>query len=155
LIIKLALQPIQALLVGTSIACLLMGAATLAKAQDVLPFRSGPSARGAAIAEATPEPAMLIGRWVRPDGGYAMVIKSVDPSGRMDATYSNPNRINVSRAEVSVDGGSLRLSIELRDVGYPGSTYMLTYVPTGDRLAGVYFQAATSRTFAVVFERER
>src|SRR6185295_1268123 len=115
-------------LVGTSISCLLLAAPTLAKAQYVVPFRPGPSAEGAAIAQATPEPAMLIGRWVRPDGGYTMVIKSVDASGRMDATYSNPNSINVAKSEISVEGGSLRIFIELRGVGYPGSTYMLTYV---------------------------
>ena len=40
------------------------------------------------------------------------------------------------------EGGALKLFIELRDVGYPGSTYTLTYLPAGDRLTGVYYQAA-------------
>jgi hypothetical protein len=112
-------------------------------------------ARGVMLAQATPEMSTLTGRWVRSDGGYAIVIKSVDPSGKADATYFNPNPINVSKAEVSVEGGSLRLFIELRGVGYPGSTYTLTYVPTGDRLTGAYFQAALQQTFAVVFQRAR
>jgi hypothetical protein len=111
--------------------------------------------RGVTLAPATPEPATLIGRWVRPDGGYAIVIKNVDPSGKLDATYSNPNPINVSMAEVSVEGGALRIFIELRGVGYPGSTYTLTYVPTGDRLTGVYFQAALRQKFEMVFQRAR
>jgi hypothetical protein len=111
--------------------------------------------RGVTLAQATPEPSTLVGRWVRLDGGYAIVIKSVDPSGKMDATYANPNPINVSKAEVSVDGGALRIFIELRGVGYPGSTYTLTYVPTGDRLTGVYFQAAIQQKFEVVFQRAR
>jgi hypothetical protein len=124
----------------------------LALAQDVA---SQDGARGATLAQATPDLTMLIGRWVRPDGGYAIVIKSVDPSGKMDATYSNPSPINVSKADVSVEGGSLRIFIELHGVGYPGSTYTLAYVPTGDRLAGVYFQAATQQKFSVVFQRAR
>jgi len=112
-------------------------------------------ARGVTLAQAVPETSMLVGRWVRSDGGYAIVIKSVDPSGKVDATYFNPNPINVSKAEVSVEGGSFRIFIELRGVGYPGSTYTLTYVPAEDRLIGVYFQAAVQQTFGVVFQRAR
>ena len=107
------------------------------------------------VAQATPELEKLIGRWVRTDGGYAIVIKSVDPSGKMDATYFNPNPINVSKADVSVAGGSLGIFIELRGVGYPGSTYTLTYVPIGDRLTGIYFQAAIQQKFDVVFLRAK
>ena len=111
--------------------------------------------RGVTLAQATPEHAVLIGRWVRTDARYTIVIKSVDPSGKMDATYSNPNPINVSKAEVAVAEGALRLFIELRDVGYPGSTYTLTYLPAGDRLTGVYYQAAIQQKFDIVFQRAR
>ena len=52
----------------------------------------------------TPEFAELIGRWVRTDGGYTIVIKSVDPNGKIDATYANPNPINISKAEASSKG---------------------------------------------------
>ncbi len=93
------------------------------------------AAPGVMLAQ-TPEFAELIGRWVRTDGGYTIVIKSVDPNGKIDATYANPNPINISRAEASVEGSSLRIFIELRGAGYPGSTYTLTHVPTGDRLTG-------------------
>jgi hypothetical protein len=71
----------------------------------------------------------------------------------MDATYFNPNPINVSKADVSVEGGALRIFVELRGAGYPGSTYTLTYVPAGDRLTGVYFQAVMQQKFDVVFQR--
>jgi hypothetical protein len=110
---------------------------------------------GVTLAQATPELAILIGRWVRTDARYTIIIKSVDPGGKMDATYSNPNPINVSKAEVSVEGGALKLFIELRDVGYPGSTYTLTYVPAGDRLTGIYYQAAIQQKFDIVFQRAR
>jgi hypothetical protein len=110
------------------------------------------AAPGVMLAQ-TPEFAELIGRWVRTDGGYTIVIKSVDPNGKIDATYANP--INISRAEASVEGSSLRIFIELRGAGYPGSTYTLTHVPTGDRLTGEYFQAAIRQKFDVIFLRAR
>ena len=124
-----------------------------ALAQDRVPIEDG--TRGATLARATPEFGKLIGRWVRTDGGYTIVIKSVDPGGKIDATYANPNPISVSKAEVSVEGSSLRIFIELRGAGYPGSTYTLTYVPAGDRLTGDYFQAALRQKFDVVFVRAR
>ena len=102
------------------------------------------AAPGVMLAQ-TPEFAELIGRWVRTDGGYTIVIKSVDPNGKIDATYANP--INISRAEASVERSSLRIFIELCGAGYPGSTYTLTHVPTGDRLTGEYFQAAIRQKF--------
>jgi hypothetical protein len=43
--------------------------------------------------------------------------------------------------------------VELRAPGYPGSTYTLTYDPTRDQLAGIYFQAALQQRFDVVFMR--
>jgi hypothetical protein len=45
--------------------------------------------------------------------------------------------------------------IELRGVGYPGSTYTLTYLPAGDRLTGVYYQAAIQQKFDLIFQRAR
>ena len=58
----------------------------------------------------------------------------------MDATYCNPNSINVSRKVV--------LSfLELRGAGYPGSTYTLTYEHRSDSLIGVYFQAVMQQKF--------
>jgi len=42
---------------------------------------------------------MLKGRWLRPDGGYIIEIRGVDPSGKIDAVYLNPRPINVARAQ--------------------------------------------------------
>ena len=110
---------------------------------------------GVTLAQATPELAIRVGLWARTDARYTIVIKSVNPSGKMDATYSNPNPINVSKDEVVVAEGALKIFIELRDVGYPGSTYTLTYVPAGDRLIGVYYQAAIQQKFDIIFQRAR
>ena len=96
---------------------------------------------------------VLEGRWLRPDGGYIVQIRSVDASGTMDAGYFNPRPINVSKAQAMRDGGKMKVLIELSDVGYPGSTYTLTYDPKEDVLRGVYFQAAVKQNFDVYFTR--
>jgi hypothetical protein len=47
----------------------------------------------------------------------------------------------------------MKLLVELRAPGYPGSTYTLTYDPRRDGLSSDYFQAALGQTFAVSFQR--
>ena len=95
----------------------------------------------------------LIGKWRRPDGGYVIEIKSVDDSGKLDASYSNPRPIHVAKAEASQDGATTKVFIELRDVNYPGSTYTLAYEPQSDQLQGIYFQAVQRQNFEVIFVR--
>jgi uncharacterized protein (DUF2147 family) len=97
----------------------------------------------------------LDGRWVRPDGGYILSVKDVDPGGKMDAAYYNPRPINVSKAQASREGATVKVFIELRDAGYPGSTYTLIYDPKTDRLGGVYYQAAVGQRFDVIFFRSK
>jgi uncharacterized protein (DUF2147 family) len=104
-------------------------------------------------AAVSPELAKLVGKWQRPDGGYVVDIRSVDPSGKLDVGYFNPNPINVSRAAAWRDKGATKVVIELRDVNYPGSTYNLELNPETDQLFGQYFQAAMGETFEVVFSR--
>jgi uncharacterized protein (DUF2147 family) len=96
---------------------------------------------------------VLKGRWLRPDGGYIIQIRSIDSSGKMEAGYFNPRPINVSKAEAKQESGKMRVFIELSDTGYPGSTYTLTYDPKDDVLRGVYFQAALKQNFDVFFTR--
>ena len=93
------------------------------------------------------------GQWLRPDGGYIIEIRSVEPSGKMDAAYSNPNPLHVEKAEASRDGGAVKVVIELRDVNYPGSTYNLAYDAQSDQLVGIYYQAVFRQQFEVVFVR--
>ena len=97
--------------------------------------------------------ATLPGRWVRPDGGYVINIKSVDASGKLDASYANPNPLPFSRAEATRDGNTIKLFFELRAGGYNGSTYTLTYDPASDTLKGVYFQAVAQQKFDIYFMR--
>jgi hypothetical protein len=96
---------------------------------------------------------VLKGRWLRPDGGYIIQIRSIDASGKMEAGYFNPRPINVSKAQATRESGNTRVFVELTDVGYPGSTYTLTYDPKEDVLRGVYYQAAVKQSFDVYFTR--
>jgi hypothetical protein len=97
----------------------------------------------------------LKGRWLRPDGGYILSVKDVDTGGKMDVAYYNPRPINVSKAQATLEGATVKVFIELRDAGYPGSTYTLTYDQKTDRLGGVYYQAAIGQRFDVIFVRAK
>ena len=96
---------------------------------------------------------VLLGRWVRPDGGYMISIKTVEASGRLDASYANPRPLPFHTAEVTREGDELKLFFELRAGGYNGSTYMLKYDAASDQLKGVYYQAVAKQKFEVVFVR--
>lgn len=119
--------------------------------------RQGPASReNRPAARTTPERVdfqPLVGKWMRPDGGYVISVRSVAADGRVDAAYFNPRPIYVSRAEASLEGNRARLFIELQAAGYPGSTYELVYDPRSDVLSGIYFQAAMQQRFEVVFVR--
>lgn len=120
------------------------------------PSSSGPgTANHPSAAAAQVDLQRLIGDWVRPDGGYVISIRRIASDGRAETAYLNPRPISVSRAEASVAGDTAQLFIELRDAGYPGSTYELSYDPRSDRLAGVYFQAAMGQRFDVIFVRKK
>jgi hypothetical protein len=105
--------------------------------------------------EEKPDFYTLIGNWARLDGGYIIAVRNVDPAGQVAAAYFNPRPINVSHAQVSSEGKTIRLFMELQDAGYPGSTYDLLYTPDSDRLVGIYFQAAMQQRFDVMFVRLR
>jgi len=121
------------------------------------PSSQAPGSAGGPSAGAAPKVDLqrLLGDWVRPDGGYVISVRRIEPDGRVEAAYLNPRPIPVSRAEASVVGDKARLFLELRGAGYPGSTYELLHDPRGDFLAGVYFQAALGQRFDVVFVRKK
>ena len=97
----------------------------------------------------------LIGNWMRTDGDYIIRILRVDPNGYVQAVYFNPNPIKVSQAKISSQGNAIMLFVELRDEGYPGSKYNLTYKPGDDILEGTYFQAQAQQLYEVVFFRTK
>jgi hypothetical protein len=95
----------------------------------------------------------LVGRWIRPDGGYLIEIRNVDSSGLLQAAYFNPRPIHVSQARLTFVNNEPQVFIELRDVGYPGATYALFYHPEQDVLAGLYYQPTVGQSFEVIFVR--
>lgn len=102
-----------------------------------------------------PDLGRLVGRWLRPDGGYILEIRSATTDGKLDVGYYNPKSIHVARAEWVEKDGKLYVMAELQDVNYPGSTYGLEYLVGQDKLAGTYYQAVEKSTYDVEFVREK
>jgi len=123
----------------------LMAAAPVSRATAEQPPTAG--------AKSVPALEKLRGRWLRDTGGYIIEIRNVGPGGKLDAAYFNPKSIHVGRAEAVQQGGAVKVTVELRDVNYPGSTYTLTYDAKTDRLVGRYYQAVAGETFDVYFVR--
>ena len=97
----------------------------------------------------------LKGRWQRSDGDYILEVLSVNANGKAVVAYSNPGTINVESAACMIKDNNLNLTVVLRDVNYPGSTYTLAYYPSEDLLAGKYFQAIDKINYDVIFYRKK
>jgi hypothetical protein len=95
----------------------------------------------------------LVGRWQRKTGGYVLHIKKVHEDGTLDAAYLNPQPVNVARAQTMEQNGLLIVLVMLKDRGYPGNTYTLTYDAAADELTGVYRHRGMGREFDVTFSR--
>ncbi|MCP4694061.1 MAG: hypothetical protein GY859_38860 [Desulfobacterales bacterium] len=113
-----------------------------------------PLASDAASAAEGPDFKVILGDWIRSDGGYLVRVRDILPDGSVDAEYFNPKKINVAEANVTSWKGSVKLFVQLRDKGYPGSSYTLYYLADKDVLAGHYFQARIKRTYEVYFLRK-
>jgi hypothetical protein len=121
-------------------------------AQDAEKGRSPPATTGS---RAQAEFGILHGRWVRPDGGYVITIRSADAGGKLDASYANPSPLPFAKAQAGRSDAALNVFFELQAGGYNGSTYTLTYDPAKDILRGVYYQAVARQRFDVYFVRMR
>ena len=104
-------------------------------------------------ASESPGTDILIGQWLRPDGGYVMEITKINNDGTLEAGYFNPRPIHVAEAVTSKKDGNLTVFMKLQDQGYPGSTYTLNYDAKNDALIGTYFQAAYNQNYSVFFTR--
>jgi uncharacterized protein (DUF2147 family) len=140
----------RAVVVSLVVLAAAWAAAGTAVAQGAAPGASGTKATDVAAASGFDK---LKGTWVRPDGGYRIVIGSVGADGRIEAMYFNPNQLPFAKAQASMSGKQLRMMFELRAGGYDGSTYDLAYDPASDRLQGVYYQAVIKQKFDVYFVR--
>ena len=135
------------LVVGFALALAAIGPAP---AQGPAPAAKAPAAPEAAAAGFD----VLKGIWVRPDGGYTIVVRSVGANGQMEAMYYNPGALPFAKAQATRDGATLRVFLELQAGGYGGSTYELTYDPASNRLKGTYYQAVAKQKFDVYFARK-
>ena len=115
---------------------------------------AGPASGQGTAPAASPSFEALKGTWVRPDGGYRVVIRNVSANGQLEAMYFNPSELPFSQSQATRQGTQLRVSLELRAGGYDGSTYDLTYDPASDRLKGIYYQAVVKQKFDVYFVRK-
>ena len=106
------------------------------------------------LEEESPDYSHLIGRWVRPDGGYVLHIQNVQPDGKLQAEYLNPRSINISKANANSNADKIEIFVQLRDRNYPGSYYKLTYDSAKDILIGVYHQLQTGQNYKVFFARK-
>jgi hypothetical protein len=131
----------------------LLGLAAIfpATAQGPTPAPQGAASPSTA---AKPDIALLKGTWVRLEGGYTIVIKSIGPGGELEAMYFNPNALPFAKAQATRVGATFRAFFELRAGGYGGSTYELTYDSASDRLRGIYYQAVARQKFDVTFARK-
>ena len=116
-------------------------------------FATGATASGDTSSADGPDPAKLVGRWLRADGGYILQLTDPGPDGRLQAAYFNPLPVNVSLAAWKHEGGYLGAFVELRAPNYPGSTYTLVYDAGRDRLVGIYYHVGLQQQFQVKFER--
>jgi hypothetical protein len=143
--------------VTMSLAVASLAIATSIVSAQADPLPGAPAAASTSETSASASPAAfasLLGRWVRPDGGYVISIKSVDASGKLDASYANPNPLPFYAAMATGDGSTLKVFFELRAGGYNGSTYTLNYDAAGDQLKGTYYQAVAKETYEVFFVRK-
>ncbi|MFP4165603.1 MAG: hypothetical protein ACLFUF_00355 [Opitutales bacterium] len=111
----------------------LLTAMSLSAQQGLQPEYNIPSM----IAKA-PEHSDFEGKWVRGDGTYRLELEIKD--GDVQASYFNPDEINVESAEFTEQSklSPPELVIVLRDRGYPGSTYRLSYLSERMALIGAY-----------------
>ena len=125
--------------------------AGIAAAQGMAPATPGAAAPASAASSSFET---LKGTWVRPDGGYRIVVRNVGANGQIEAMYFNPTELPFAKAQASLQDAQLRVFLELRSGGYNGSTYELAYDSASDRLKGVYYQAVVKQKFDVYFVRK-
>ena len=101
----------------------------------------------------SPEMLALQGRWVRTDAPYVIEL-SHGQDGSLQSAYFNPKPIHVGKMETVEQGGLVQILIELQDVNYPGSTYVLAYDRSQDLLQGIYFHPVSKQSYEVTFVRQ-
>lgn len=85
----------------------------------------------------------FLGSWIRGDGGYRIEVSAGETEGSVVVQYFNPESINVESAHFDRVEDEPRLTFVLRDEGYPGSAYQLSFFPERRVLVGTYARPGT------------
>ena len=101
----------------------------------------------------SPDMLALQGRWIRTDAPYVIQLKHAK-DGSLQAAYFNPKPIHVGKMETAEQDGMVQILVELQDVNYPGSTYVLSYDRVQDILEGIYFHPVSKQSYEVGFVRQ-
>lgn len=101
----------------------------------------------------SPDLLAIQGRWVRADAPYVIELRQ-NKSHKLQASYYNPRPIHVEKTETAKKDGLQYVMIELQDVNYEGSMYLLNYNRKEDALQGVYIHGASGQRYQVSFSRQ-
>lgn len=101
----------------------------------------------------SPDLLAMQGRWVRSDAPYVIELRQ-NNNYKLQALYFNPLPINVEKTETALKDGLQYVMIELQDVNYEGSVYLLNYNREQDALNGIYMHGASGQRFQVSFSRQ-
>ena len=101
----------------------------------------------------TPDMLAMQGRWVRIDAPYVIELKQ-NKNNTLQATYFNRRLIHVEKTEMAKKNGLQYIMIELQDVNYQGSIYLLSYDRVQDALHGIYIHGASGQRYQVSFSRQ-
>ena len=101
-----------------------------------------------------PERSDFFGNWLRQDGTYRLTV-SKGKDGAVTAKYFNPDPIKVESTSFREEDGFTILTVVLRDEGYPGSTYQLSYDSSYRILAGSYLMPQSGQRHQVYFNRTK
>ena len=113
----------------------------------------GGAAMAQSIEQNSPDMLAIQGRWIRTDAPYVIELRH-SQDGSLQAAYFNPRPIHVGKTDFAEQGGLLQIMIELQDVNYPGSTYVLSYDRPQDILLGIYFHPESKQSYEVGFVRQ-
>ena len=100
-------QGLLAVLLAAGVGLSLSATALAQSAPSPPVERAAPAMAGSIGVEA------LKGTWIRPDGGYQIVIGDVGPDGRLEAMYFNPNPLPFAKAQAAKDGTTLRVVVRI------------------------------------------
>ncbi len=101
----------------------------------------------------SPDLLAMQGRWVRTDAPYIIELR-LGKNQALQASYFNPRPIHVEKTETASEKGLQYVMIELQDVNYQGSIYLLYYDRERDALHGIYMHGASKQRFKVSFFRQ-